>query len=282
MILKTLSSRRTSGLITQSIKYFIMFFLAFTFIMPVFWLIRSAFMAAHQIQAFPTIWLPDPITIASFERAFSLLPIARFFLNSIIITAIVVFSNVIFCSLAAYTLARKAFRGANLIFNLVLASMMIPVHIRITSMYMMSLRLNLQDTYLGVALPITVTGFGIFLMRQFFITLPKEVEDAAVIDGCNDWGVLFRIVIPMSRAAITSLAIFAFVWSFEDFLWPLIITSSINMRPIQIGIVMFQGLEIEWGPVMAAATLTIIPMLIFYICLQKYFVQGMTSGAVKG
>jgi ABC-type glycerol-3-phosphate transport system permease component len=149
-------------------------------------------------------------------------------------------------------------------------------------MYMMSLRLNLQDTHLGVALPIAVTGFGIFLMRQFFITLPKDVEDAAVIDGCSDWGVLFRIVIPMSRPAITSLAIFAFVWSFEDFLWPLIITSSMNMRPIQIGIIMFQGLEIEWGPVMAAATLTIIPMLIFYICLQKYFVQGMTSGAVKG
>jgi ABC-type glycerol-3-phosphate transport system permease component len=133
-----------------------------------------------------------------------------------------------------------------------------------------------------VALPIAVTGFGIFLMRQFFITLPKEVEDAAIIDGCSDWGVLFRIVIPMSRPAITSLAIFAFVWSFEDFLWPLIVTSSMNMRPIQIGIILFQGLEIEWGPVMAAATLTIIPMLVFYICLQKYFVKGMTSGAVKG
>ena len=270
-------------IIIQIFKYVFLFLIAFAIIVPLFWLISTSLKPESDIQSYPPKWLPNPVTSKSYFRAFEILPIGRFFFNSIIVAAIVVVSNVICCSLAAYSLARKKFPGVNLIFILILASMMIPMHVRVIPMYQMSLLLHLQDSFPGMALPITVTGFGIFLMRQFFITLPKEVEDAATIDGCSDWGILFRIVIPMSLPAITSLAIFAFVWAFEDFLWPLLIISRMDMRPIQVGITLFLGLVVyEWGPVMATTTLTVVPMLIFYIILQKYFVQGMTTGAVKG
>ena len=267
----------------QFLKYAFLLVITFSIVMPLLWLIATSLKPEADIQSYPPKWIPNPFTLKSYFRAFEILPIGRFFLNSIIVAAMVVVSNVICCSLAAYSLARKNFPGVNLIFILILASMMIPMHVRVIPMYQMSILLGLQDSFLGMALPLMVTGFGIFLMRQFFITLPKEVEDAATIDGCSDGGILFRIVIPMSLPAITSLAIFAFVWAFEDFLWPLLIISRMNMRPIQIGITLFQGLVVyEWGPVMATTTLTIVPMLIFYIILQKYFVLGMTTGAVKG
>lgn len=276
-------SERTKRRLIQFIKYLFLLFFTFLIVMPIFWMITTSLKPEADVQTWPPKWLPNPVSFRSYTRAFDMLPIGRFFLNSFIVAAIVVGSNVVFCSLAAYSLSRKRFRGADVLFGLILASMMIPVHVRIIPMYQMSMNLGLQDTYLGMALPISVTGFGIFLMRQFFVTLPKNVEDAAFIDGCGDWGVLFRIIIPMARPAIISLAIFAFVWSFEDFLWPMLITSRVDMRPIQVGITLFQGLVIyEWGPVMATTTLTVVPMLIFYICLQKYFVQGMTTGAVKG
>ena len=278
-----MNSQKASKRAAKLLTYLVLIVFTLIIITPVFWVINTSLKLESDVQSYPPELLPNPVSFDSYTRAFNILPIPRFFLNSIIVAAIVVASNVVFCSLAAYSLSRKQFKGSEVLFTLVLASMMIPVHVRIIPMYQMSLGMGLQDTYLGMALPISVTGFGIFLMRQFFITLPKEVEDAASIDGCSDWGILFRIVIPMSRPAFVSLAIFAFVWAFEDFLWPLLITSSMNMRPIQIGITLFQGLVVyEWGPVMATTTLTIVPMLIFYIALQKYFVQGMTSGAVKG
>jgi ABC-type glycerol-3-phosphate transport system permease component len=185
--------------------------------------------------------------------------------------------------MAAYTLARKKFRGADAILMLILSSMMIPLHIRVIPMYLVSLNLGLQNTYTGIFLPISITGFGIFLMRQFFITLPKEVEYAARVDGCGEWGTLFFIVLPMSRPAITSLAIFAFTWSIEDFLWPLIITTEVNMRPLSVGMTLFFGLQIyEWGAIMATATLAVLPVVIIYLLLQRYFIEGITAGAVKG
>jgi ABC-type glycerol-3-phosphate transport system permease component len=264
-------------------KYAILFFFAFVTLVPIYWVVATSFKSDAFITAWPPQWFPDPISLRSYERAFSLLPIGRFFLNSVIIAVALMVSNVVLCSLAGYTLARKKFRGRDKLFALILSSMMIPLHVRIIPMYMMSIKLGLQDTYQGIILPIAATGFGIFLMRQFFLTLPVEIEDAARVDGCSDWGVIFRIVIPVSRPAITSLAIFALVWSLEDFLWPLIITSDVMMRPLPVGITLFLGLVVyEWGPVMATTAITILPMVIVYLFLQRGFIQGLTAGAVKG
>jgi len=278
-----LSRYRFRRIILQLFKYIILIILLLVIVIPIYWVFSTSLKPASEIQAWPPQWIPQPITLESYRYAFRLLPIGRFFLNSLIVTSVVIVSNIVTCSIAGYTLARKRFLGRNFIFGLILSSMMVPLHVRVIPMYLMSLKLGLENTYPGIFLPIASTGFGIFMMRQFFITLPGEVMDAARIDGCGEWGIVFRIVMPMSKGAVSSLALFALVWSFEDFLWPLIITSSTNMRPLQVGITLFLGLVVyEWGPVMATTALTITPMIIIYILLQRRFIEGITAGAVKG
>lgn len=246
-------------------------------------MVATSLKVGADIQAWPPQWIPHEITLDSYKQAISVIPFGRLFFNSIVIGVITVVGNVFGCTMASYTLVRKKFKGKNIVFLLIVSSMMLPTHIRLIPLYLMCLKLNLVNTYLGIALPTLVTGFGVFMMRQFIMGMPKEVEDAARVDGLSEWGILWKIVLPMCRPAVISLSIFAFTWSFEDFLWPLIVTSESTMRPLPVGITLFQGLVVyEWGPVMAMATLTILPVLVVYLLLQKYFVTGMTAGAVKG
>lgn len=265
------------------VKYGTLLFLLFIFIAPLYWMVATSLKVGADIQAWPPQWIPHEITLDSYKQAISVIPFGRLFFNSIVIGVITVVGNVFGCTMASYTLVRKKFKGNNIVFLLIVSSMMLPTHIRLIPLYLMCLKLNLVNTYLGIALPTLVTGFGVFMMRQFIMGMPKEVEDAARVDGLSEWGILWKIVLPMCRPAVISLSIFAFTWSFEDFLWPLIVTSESTMRPLPVGITLFQGLVVyEWGPVMAMATLTILPVLVVYLLLQKYFVTGMTAGAVKG
>lgn len=265
------------------VKIGTLLFLLFIFIAPLYWMVATSLKVGADIQAWPPQWIPHEITLDSYKQAISVIPFGRLFFNSIVIGVITVVGNVFGCTMASYTLVRKKFKGKNIVFLLIVSSMMLPTHIRLIPLYLMCLKLNLVNTYLGIALPTLVTGFGVFMMRQFIMGMPKEVEDAARVDGLSEWGILWKIVLPMCRPAVISLSIFAFTWSFEDFLWPLIVTSESTMRPLPVGITLFQGLVVyEWGPVMAMATLTILPVLVVYLLLQKYFVTGMTAGAVKG
>lgn len=265
------------------VKFGTLLFLLFIFIAPLYWMVATSLKVGADIQAWPPQWIPHEITLDSYKQAISVIPFGRLFFNSIVIGVITVVGNVFGCTMASYTLVRKKFKGKNIVFLLIVSSMMLPTHIRLIPLYLMCLKLNLVNTYLGIALPTLVTGFGVFMMRQFIMGMPKEVEDAARVDGLSEWGILWKIVLPMCRPAVISLSIFAFTWSFEDFLWPLIVTSESTMRPLPVGITLFQGLVVyEWGPVMAMATLTILPVLVVYLLLQKYFVTGMTAGAVKG
>jgi ABC-type glycerol-3-phosphate transport system permease component len=264
-------------------KWIAILIASFVVIIPILWVYSSAFKTDAQIQAFPPQLFPTPISLRSFIRAFQILPLGRLFLNSFIIATAMIVSNIVFCSLAGYTFARKRFFGRDVLFALVLSSMVVPFHIRLIPTYIIINWLHLTDTYAGIVLPSAVTAFGIFMMRQFFMSIPPEIEDAARVDGCSDWGVVFRIMIPISMPAIISLGLFALVWSFEDFVWPLIVTSSPLMRPIQVGVVMFLGITVyEWGPIMAMTAIMITPLIVIYLFAQRFFIRGMTAGAVKG
>lgn len=176
----------------------------------------------------------------------------------------------------------KSNRGRDFIFLLIVGTMMIPFHIRLIPMYSMAIHLGLANTYVAQILPISVMGYGVFLMRQFFLALPNAVEDAARIDGCGEWGLVFRIAVPMATPAIFSLALFALVATVEDFLWPMIITTRTEMRPLPTGITMFAGRVIyDWGALLAATAITILPLLIIFIVFQNSLAQGVTAGAVK-
>jgi ABC-type glycerol-3-phosphate transport system permease component len=269
--------------LVQALRYAAIAIIVFVMLLPIYWVIATSLKPESMIETWPPSWIPDPITFANYTTVFRDLPIGRFFLNSAIIGAAMMVSNVVLCSLAGYTFARKNFPGRDVLFLLIVGSMMVPTAARLIPDYIITIKLGMLNTYQGIVLPTAVTGFGIFLMRQFFRQLPIEVEDAARVDGCSEWGVFFRVVLPMSRPAITSLALFALVWSVEDVLWPLVVTSDLAMRPLQVGITQYlSGEFILWGPMTAVTALSIIPFAVIFLLMQRHFIRGLTAGAVKG
>jgi len=263
--------------------YIILIFLSFLILVPVYWVVATSLKIVSNILLWPPQWLPNPMSLNNYKAAFKLLPIARMALNSVIIAVGGIVTNVVFCSLAGYTFARKRFPGRDTLFALIISTMMIPMYIRLIPLYLITSKFGMQNTYQGIILPSAVTAFGIFLMRQYIITLPLEVEDAARVDGCSEWGILFRIVLPESRPALASLALFTLVASMEDFLWPMIVTSTRKMQPLPVGITLFIDKEVyDWGPLMAMTAIVIVPVIILYAFLQSQFVAGLTAGAVKG
>lgn len=265
------------------LRYFAMAVLLLYMLVPLYWVLATSLKPEAMTKVWPPAWIPHPLSFENYKVVFQELPIGRFFVNSAVIGVGMMVTNVVLCSLAGYTFARKRFWGKEPLFLLIVASMMVPTAARLLPDYIITEHLGMLNTYQGMVGPTAVTGFGIFLMRQFFRTLPEEIEDAARIDGCTEWGVLFRIVMPVSRPAVTSLALFALVWSLEDVLWPLVVTTSVNMRPLQVGITQFlSGEFIAWGPVTAATTICILPIAAIFLVLQREFIRGLTAGAVKG
>jgi sn-glycerol 3-phosphate transport system permease protein len=203
--------------------------------------------------------------------------------NSIIVCAIIIAGQIITCSFAAYAFSFYRFRGSRVIFMIVLATMMIPVDAIIIANYLTISRFRLNDSYLGLVAPYLTSAMGIFLMRQFFLTIPRELHEAAVIDGCRDLRFLLKIVLPISQPAIASLGVYIFIQTYNQFLWPLLVTNSNRMRTVQIGMSILKEAEaVDYGIVLAGAVLILIPSVLVFIIGQEYLVKGMTAGAVKG
>ncbi len=228
-------------------------------------------------------FLPKNPTLENFIWVVKMVPVGTYLLNTVIQCVIVIFCQLVFCSCAAYALVFFRFRFKNTIFNVILLTMMIPADVVVITNYIQIQKWNLTDTHLGMALPALVGGMGIFLMRQFYLTLPRELRDAADIDGCSDMGFFLRIAVPLSVPSMASLSIYEFIVIYNRYFWPLLVTSSDKMRTVQIGMAMLEGGESgQTTHVLAGAALCIIPAVIVFILGQKYLIKGMTSGAVKG
>lgn len=224
----------------------------------------------------------DP-TLENFEWVMDSIPIGKYLLNTLIQCAIVIVFQIILCSFAAYALAFFKFRLKSTMFALILATMMIPGDVVIITNYIQIQHWHMTDTHVGMALPYLMGGMGIFLLRQFYLTLPRELKEAAEIDGCSDMGFFFRIALPLSVPSLASLAIYEFIHIYNRYFWPLLVTNRDKMRTVQIGMAMLeQGESGKTTHILAGAALCIIPAVIVFIIGQKYLVKGMTSGAVKG
>lgn len=224
----------------------------------------------------------DP-TLENFEWVMDSIPIGKYLLNTLIQCAIVIVFQIILCSFAAYALVFFRFRLKSTMFALILATMMIPGDVVIITNYIQIQHWHMTDTHVGMALPYLVGGMGIFLLRQFYLTLPRELKEAAEIDGCSDMGFFFRIALPLSVPSLASLAIYEFIHIYNRYFWPLLVTNRDKMRTVQIGMAMLeQGESGKTTHILAGAALCIIPAVIVFIIGQKYLVKGMTSGAVKG
>ena len=252
-------------------------------ITPVLFMISTSFKTENQIWKYDIEWIPRPIILDNYHRVFTELPFGRFFLNSVIVAGGVTIGHIVTGYLAGYAFARIRFLWRDKIFMLFLATMMIPSYVLIIPQYIMIDRMGLTNSYAAMILPSMVTAFSIFLLRNFMYSIPIELDEAAMIDGCNRLQILLRIIVPLTKPALSAMVIFVFMNAWNNLLWPLLVTSSETMRTIPLALSYFQtSNDAEYGPLMAAALLASLPILILFILAQNKFIEGMTMSGVKG
>ncbi len=242
-----------------------------------------SFMSLSEISSIPPKVWPDSFALLNYATAFKIAPLFSMMLNSFIVCAVVIFFQMLTCSFSAYAFTFFEFRYKQILFIIVLSTMMIPQDSIIIANYLTISRLSLTDTFVGLTIPFFTSAMGIFMMRQYFKTVPKELKEASVLDGCTHIQFLFKILLPISTPILSALGIYVFINTYNQFLWPLLVTNRETMRTVQIGISMLQAAEqVNYSVVLAAAVFILFPAIIVFAFGQKQLVKGMTSGAVKG
>lgn len=258
-------------------------------VMPYVWMISTSLKSQAEMFTYPPQWLPTEFVWQNYVRAWQIAPFGRYFFNSIVVAFSVTLGDLVTGALAAYAFARIRFPGREALFGIYLASMMIPQQMTIIPSYLVLAKFGEVnpvfglDSYFALIAPFLASAFGVFLLRQSFLQIPNELEDAATLDGCGRLRFLWRIVVPLSRPAFATLALFSFMGNWNSYLWPLIVTNSNEMRTVQIGLRYFVGQEgsSQWGPLMAAAVFVSLPVVIVYLIVQKQFVQGIAATGIK-
>ena len=251
---------------------------------PFFWLLSTALKSpSENIFAYPPQLIPVAPTLDNFFRVFDSQPFWLYLRNSAIVAALSVFLNLMLASLAAYPLARIPFMGRAFVFGTLLASMMIPFQLLMIPVYELAIALGLQNSYLGLVLPHACTAFGIFFMRQAFLSIPQAIEDAAIMDGVSRIRIWWHVLLPLVKPSLATLAVFSFIAVWGDFLWPLIIIDQPSLFTLPLGVNRLSStFSLDWRLVAAGAIFSVIPILIFFIFTQRYFIEGAMKGAVKG
>ncbi len=276
--------------IKNIITHIILIFICILSLVPFLWLLSTALKGrCENIFAYPPIFIPKDFTLNNFKEVLKLVPIVRYVINSFIVASSTVILNVILSALAAYPLARMEFKGKKIAFFAILATIMVPFQTIMLPVYIITLKLHLIDNYsilagyLGLIMPFAVNAFGIFLLRQAFLTIPKEIEESAIIDGCNSFQIFFKLLLPMIKPSVALLAIFTFIGSWGEFLWPSIVLTNEKLFTLPVGINnLSSAFSSDYRLVAAGSIISIIPIMVFFLALQKYFISGSTEGAVKG
>ena len=251
-------------------------------LVPVLWLVSTSFKGAEELFAFPPVLLPQQFVLQNYTGVWNAVPFLTYTMNSIIVSAASIAINVTLASLAGFALARYRFTGRNLILIFVLAAMMAPKEVMIIPLYTTILKMHLADTLTGVVLPFAVEGFSIFLMRQAFMAIPKEIEEAGILDGVSPLRLWWSVMMPMTKPAIATLAIFTFIGTWGDFLWPLVVLKSPEQYTLQVGLSYMIGTFVDnYRFVAAGAVLAIIPVIVVFAAMQKHFERGIFAGADK-
>ncbi len=269
------SKRRLMFLVKFAVGLFI--------VSPILYAALVSFMNPSEVSSYPPRLWPSAFQLTNYRAILTIFPLFRFLLNSITVCAIVILSQILVSSLAAYAFAFFRFPGKSLLFALILSTMMIPAETVIIANYLTMCDLRIVNTYAALVLPYLASGMGIFLMRQFYLTIPKELREASQIDGCRDLRFLWSVTMPLSLPTIAALSVYVFVLTYNQYMWPLFVTNSTNMRTVQIGMSMLIDAETtNYGNVTAGAVFVLVPVVAIFVLGQKYLIKGMTSGAVKG
>jgi multiple sugar transport system permease protein len=252
-------------------------------VMPFLWMVSTSFKTFTESMHVPPTILPNEFMFGNYVEVFNKIEFLKYYINTIIMTFGRTIGQLILCSLAAFAFARLRFPGQNIIFIAILTVLMVPSQVVMIPSFVIMRELSWIDTFYALIVPGMFSAFGTFLLRQFFMAIPKELDEAAKIDGCSYFGIYWRIILPLSRPALVALSIFTILASWNDFLWPLIITNSEEMRVLSIGIATFQGqYATDYPLLMAGALMATAPMIIAFIFFQRYFIEGIALSGVKG
>ncbi|MFM9278224.1 carbohydrate ABC transporter permease [Paenibacillus jiagnxiensis] len=252
-------------------------------IVPFLWMISTSLKSYADSMQIPPVWIPPEFHWDNYAKVFDKIPFMEYYLNTLLMTAGRTVGQLLICSIAAFAFACMRFPGRNIIFVALLSVLMVPSQVVMIPSFVIMRDLGWLDTFYALIIPGMFSAFGTFLLRQFFLGLPRDLEEAGKIDGCSYFGIFARIYLPLSRSALVSLAIFTVMASWNDLQWPLIMTSSDDMRVLSIGVSTFQGQHsTDYPLLMAAAVMTTLPLIIVFIFLQRYFIEGIAMSGIKG
>ncbi len=281
--------RRVRHPVRRTLLYVALAASAVVMVGPLYWMFATSFKPASDVFASPPKWIPDPWTLQNYRDVFSLLPFERYLFNSVLVTTIIVCLNVVLDTAAAYAFAKLRFPGRDILFYALLLTLMVPFQVNLIPLYRIMVFLHDVnshlgvDTYFALIAPGAIQVFGIFLMRQYLRSIPDELLESARVDGASEFRILRTIVFPLAKPAMATLAIFTFLAAWNDFLWPLIVTSSDDMRTLPVGLALLSRRNtVNWGHTTAGTMVAAVPMILVFLVFQRRFIEGLTAGAVKG
>lgn len=265
-------------------KHCVLIGLSIIFLIPLIWMVTGAFKTAADLNAQPIVWFPDEITFDNFVQAAQLFPLARYFFNTFVICVLSMFGAIFSSAMVGYGLARIPWKGRNVLFAVILSTMMIPFYVTMFPAFEIWRALGLTDTWVPLILPHWLcVPIYIFLLRQFLMTIPKDLSESARIDGANEWQIFTKVILPLIKPALVAVGLFQFLASWNDFLGPLIYLSDPNTYTISLGLNFFKGeYSTEFGPLMAVSALAVLPIIVIFFFAQRTFIEGITLTGVKG
>lgn len=273
---------RIKNAIPKYLSYVVIFLVAAIVLLPIIWLFVSSFKSDADVISWPPSFWPKEWVFDQYQYVADAIPIFNMLKNTVIFAGSVTVISLFIDSLAAYAFARMHFKGKNVLFNIILLTMMVPFQIIMIPLYIEEYKLGILDTYAGLILPRIASAYGIYLLSSFFMGIPKSLEEAARIDGMNDFRIYLKIMVPLSKPAFISLGIFHFMNNWNDLLYPMMLTSNVNMRTLSAGLAVLVGSNsIKYGPTLAATAISITPLLILFLFGQRFFMEGITTTGVK-
>lgn len=252
-------------------------------LLPLAWMVSTSLKPVQEVFSYPLRWIPTQPAWENYVEVFRAVPLARYLWNSVIVSSTVVLTNLLFCSLAGYSLARFRYPGRDVLFVLLISTMLIPVQMIFVPLFLVVRAMGLTDTYAALVLPLAIEALGVFFMRQSILAIPQELIDSARIDGASEFRIFWTIVMPLVRSALAALGIFVFVRSWNAFLWPLIAVQSRSLFTLPVGLSAFQDVYgTEFHLLMAGTSIAVVPILVVFLLLQRHFIAGLTFSGLKG
>jgi multiple sugar transport system permease protein len=266
----------------RALLYLALLVTSFLMVIPFYWSVGTSLKLEQFVFANPPQWWPSPLTLQNYLSVLTRIPFPRYFLNSVFVAVMTTFAHVFFDTLAAYAFAKLTFPGRDKLFFILLLGLMVPFQVNLIPLYRIMATLNWTNTYLALIVPNLTSIFGIFMMRQFLMSIPNDLLDAGRIDGCDEFNVFWRIVLPLALPGIATLIILTFMGTWNDFLWPRIVTSSEALFTLPVGLAQLQMKNTSnVAQIMAGTVLTALPMILVFLFMQRQFIEGMTAGALK-